>query len=146
MREAKWYAEKYEEKARVVHEGLCNLFKQIKSSLTKSRELREKLYKNCIIKMQFLTASCKVHKELRKFAEKLENGLGHWFTCLLHPEVDMTSNKAERILREPVVQKKISSLWKEQGIMIKETIMSVLATWNLRGLNTYSMLRETLSS
>lgn len=146
LREAKWYAEKYEEQARVVHEGLCKLFKQIKSSLKKSKRLREDLYKNCIQKMQFFIASCKVHKELRKFAVKIENGLEQWFTCLLYPEIDMTSNKAERALREPVVQRKISSLWNEKGIMIKETIMSVLSTWNLRGLNTHSMLRETLSS
>ncbi len=146
LREAKWYAEKYEEQARIVHEGLCKLFKQIKASLDKPRELRENLYKNCIQKMQFFIASCKAHKGLRKFAEKLENGLEHWFTCLLHPGIDMTSNKAERALREPVVQRKISSLWNEKGIMIKETIMSVLATWNLRGLNTYSILRKTLSS
>ena len=96
--------------------------------------------------MQFFIASCKAQKELRKFAEKLENGLEHWFTCLLYPEIDMTSNKAERILREPVVQRKISSLWNEKGIMIKETIMSVLATWNLQGLNTFSMLKQTLSN
>ena len=146
LRESKWYAEKYEEQAEIVYKGLCKLYKQAKSSLGKSQRLRENLYKNCIQKMQFFIASCKVHKELRKFAEKLENGLDQWFTCLLHPEIDMTSNKAERALREPVVQRKISSLWNEKGIMIKETIMSVLATWDLRGLNTYSMLRKTLSS
>ncbi len=146
LREAKWYAQKYEGQARIVYEGLCKLFKQIKISLDKPREIREKLYKNCIEKMQFLIASCKAHKELRKFAEKLGNGLKNWFTCLLHPEIDMTSNKAERALREPVVQRKISSLWNEKGIMIKETIMSVLATWNLRGLNTFNMLRQSLSS
>ena len=47
----------------------------------------------------------------------------------------MTSNKAERALREPVVQRKISSLWNvwnEKGIMIKETIMSVLVTKRLQ--------------
>ena len=146
LRESKWYAEKYEEQAEIVYKGLCKLYKQAKSSLGKSQRLRENLYKNCIQKMQFFIASCKVHKELRKFAEKLENGLDQWFTCLLHPEIDMTSNKAERALREPVVQRKISSLWNEKGIMIKETIMSVFATWDLRGLNTYSMLRKTLSS
>jgi len=146
LREAKWYAEKYEEQAKIVYGGLCELFKEIKASLDKPRELREKLYKNCIRKMQFFISACKAHKDLRKFAEKLENGLEHWFTCLLHPEIDMTSNKAERALREPVIQRKISSLWNEKGIKIKETIMSVLATWNLRGLNTYSMLRQTLSS
>lgn len=146
LREAKWYAEKCERQARVVYEGLCKLFQQIKSCLNESRELREKFYKNCIQKMQFFISACKAHKDLRKLAEKLENGLEHWFTCLLHPEIDMTSNKAERALREPVVQRKISSLWNEKGIRIKETIISVLATWNLRGFNTYSMLRQTLSS
>ena len=146
LRESKWYAEKYEWQARVVYEGLCRLFNQIKASLSKSEELRKKLYKNCILEMQFFISSCSPHKELRKFAEKLENGLEQWFTCLLHPEIDMTSNKAERALREPVVQRKISSLWNEKGVRIKETIMSVLATWNLRGLNTFSMLRQTLSS
>ena len=146
LRESKWYAEKYEEQAEIVYKGLCKLYKQAKSSLGKSQRLRENLYKNCIQKMQFFIASCKVHKGLRRFAKKLENGLEQWFTCILHPEIDMTSNKAERALREPVVQRKISSLWNEKGIMIKETIMSVLATWNLRGLNTYSMLRKTLSS
>ena len=146
LREAKWYAEKYEEQARIIYERLSELFKRIKASLDKPREIREDLYKTCIQKMQFFIASCKAQKELRKFAEKLENGLEQWFTCLLYPEIDMTSNKAERILREPVVQRKISSLWNEKGIMIKETIMSVLATWNLQGLNTFSMLRQSLSS
>ncbi len=146
LREAKWYAEKYGEQAKVVYEGLCKLFKKTKNSLNKSRASRENLYKNCILKMQFFISICKPYQSLRKFAEKIEKGLENWFTCLLHPEIDMTSNKAERALREPVVQRKISSLWNEKGVRIKETIMSVLATWNLRGLNTQSMLRETLSS
>ena len=146
LREAKWYSEKYEEQAKIVYGGLCELFKEIKASLDKPRELREKIYRNCILRMQFFISGCKAHQNLRKFAEKLENGLEQWFTCLLHPEIDMTSNKAERALREPVVQRKISSIWNEKGIMIKETIMSVLSTWNLRALNTYSMLRQTLSS
>jgi len=146
LRESKWYAERYEGQARIIYEGLCKLFKQIKSSLKNPQELREKFYKNCIQKMQFWINACKSQTTLRKFAGKLENGLENWFTCLLHPEIDMTSNKAERALRESVVQRKISSLWNEKGTRIKETVMSVLATWNLRELNIYSMLRQTLSS
>ena len=146
LREAKWYAEKYEEQARILYKELCSLFGKIKSSLNRSKEVREKLYKNCILQMQSWIAICKSQKQLRKFAGKLENGAEDWFTCLLHPEIDMTTNNAERALREPVVQRKISSLWNEKGIRIKETIMSVLATWNLQGLNIFSMLRETLRS
>ena len=90
--------------------------------------------------------TCSAYTELRTFTAKIGNGLEHWFTCILHPEIEPTNNKAERALRELVIQRKISSLWNEKGIRIKETIMSVLATWRLQGLNTFSMLRQTLSS
>ncbi len=96
--------------------------------------------------MASIIERCKAHDEIRKFAFKIENGFQHWFTCVLHPEIEPTNNRAERALREIVVQRKISSLWNEKGIKIKETIMSCLATWKLRGLNIFSMLRQTLSS
>ena len=48
LREAKWYAEKYEGQARIIYERLSELFKKIKASLDKPREIREELYKNCI--------------------------------------------------------------------------------------------------
>ena len=77
----------------------------------------------------------------------IENGLEQWFTCVLQPEIEPTNNRAERELREFVVQRKIfGSLRSEKGMVITETIMSVLATWRIRELNTYSMLRTTLSS
>jgi len=45
-----------------------------------------------------------------------------------------------------VIQGRLSKLRTKKGARIKEVIMSVLATWNLRGLNTHTMLRKTLSS
>jgi len=50
----------------------------------------------------------KEHKETLKFGEKIENGLGHWFTAVVYPEIELTNNVAERALREPVIQRKIS--------------------------------------
>lgn len=147
LREAKWYAEEYKGQAELLYKALCRMFKKINRIASGTiHGARTRTYIKCIREMKSWIMTCKAYRELRKFAAKIENGLEHWFTCVLHPEVEPTNNKAERALREIVIQRKISSLWNEKGIMIKETIMSVLATWNLRGLNTYSMLRQTLSS
>jgi len=45
--------------------------------------------------------------EVRRFAAKIRNGMGHWFTFLVVPGVEATNNRAERALREFVVQRKI---------------------------------------
>jgi transposase len=147
LREAKWYAEKYEGTARDVYNELCGIFKRIKKiTVNTIRGVRTRTYNWCMKEMKYIIGRCNAYTELRSFATKLENGLEHWFTCVLHPQIEPTNNKAERALTEIVVQRKISSLWNEKGVRIKETIISVLATWRLRGLNTYSMLRQTLSS
>jgi len=147
LREAKWHAQQYKGTAILVYEGLCKIFKKIKSiTIDTPEKIRREIHSWCISEMAIWINTCKACNKLKKFAVTIENGLKYWFTCVLHPEIEPTNNKAENALREIVVQRKISSLWNEKGIRIKETIMSVLATWKLRGLNTFSMLRQTLSS
>ena len=147
LREAKWLAEKHEGQARLLYNLLCKMFNRIKKiTISTIPRIKTRTYNWCIKIMRQMINTCKAYAELRKFAGKIENGFEHWFTCILHPEIEPTNNRAERELREIVVQRKISSLWNEKGIRIKETIMSCLATWRLRGLNTFSMLRQTLSS
>jgi len=147
LREAKWYAEQCGNEAKLLYDALCKMFKRIKNiTIETTEKIRRETYDLCIKEMSIWIDRCKAYRELRKFSEKLENGLEYWFTCILHSGIEPTNNKAERALRESVIQRKISSLWNEKGVRIKETIMSVLATWNLRGLNIYSMLRLTLSS
>jgi len=46
-------------------------------------------------------------EEVRRFAVKIRNGIDHWFTFLTTPGVEPTNNRAERALRERVVQRKI---------------------------------------
>ncbi|MFH1376167.1 MAG: IS66 family transposase [Candidatus Woesearchaeota archaeon] len=147
LREAKYYAQQYKGAAVLVYEGLCRIFKKIKKiTLNTSNRIRKETYDWSMNEMIIWISICKACNKLKKFAVTIENGLEHWFTCILHPEIEPTNNKAENALREIVVQRKISSLWNEKGIRIKETVMSVLATWKLRGLNTFRMLRQTLSS
>ena len=147
LREAKWYAEKHEGQARLLYKGLCKIFQRIqKITLETCQTWKTRTYNWAVKEMQHWINASKSHKELKKLITKIENGQEHWFTCIQHPEIEATNNKAERQLRELVIQRKISSLWNQKGITIKETIMSVLATWQLRKLNTLNMLRQTLSS
>jgi len=46
-------------------------------------------------------------KDVKKFTVKIQNGINHRFTFLTAPGLEPTSNRAERALREHVIQKKI---------------------------------------
>ena len=148
LREAKFLAQKHEGQARTTHNSLCELFKEIKKiTLETPKEIREKTYDNCIKKMQLFIGIANKYNYLRKLSTTMKNGLNQWFTCILHPEIEPTNNRAERELREFVVQRKIFGTFRsEKGLRITEIIMSLLATWRLRNLNTYDMLRTSLSN
>ncbi len=74
-------------------------------------------------------------KELRKFANYLENGMPNWLTFVVHEGVEPTNNPAERALREHVVIRKIiGTLRNEKGAGIYEVLASVVATWELQGV------------
>ncbi len=147
LREAKWYAERYEGQSRLLYGALCEIYDRItRITVETVKGVRTRTYNWCMKEMKSWIKPCKAYTELRKFAEKIENELDYWFTCVLHPEIEPTNNKAERALREIVIQEKISKLRTEKGARIREIIMSVLATWKLQGLNTFSMLRQTLRS
>jgi len=82
---------------------------------------------------------------LKKLVEKIKNGFDHWFTFIINPGVEPTNNRAERALREFVVQRKIiGTLRNEKGTHIYEVIMSVLATWKQQGKNLQNSLRNLL--
>jgi len=84
--------------------------------------------------------------EVRRFAAKMLNGMDHWFTFLTVPGVEATNNRAERALREHVVQRKIMGCFRNgKGTMIYETAMTVLATWKQQGRNLSQTLGEALT-
>jgi len=84
--------------------------------------------------------------EVRRFAAKIRNGIGHWFTFLTVPGVEPTNNRAERALREHVVQRKIMGTFRNgKGTGIYETVMTVLATWKQQGRDLSQTLGATLT-
>ena len=74
--------------------------------------------------------------EVRRFAALIRNGVDHWFTFLMVLGVKPTNNRAERTLREHLVQRRILGYFKNgKNIGIYETMMTALATWKQRGLD-----------
>ncbi len=139
LRDAKFLAQKYEGQARTLYNSLCELFMQVKKKTIS--------FSVAISQMKLFLGIAKAHKELRKIAVLLENGLEDWFTCLQYDSVEPTNNKAERALREFVVQRKIYPTFRsEEGMRTAEILMSVLDTWKLQGKNSLQMLKLTLSS
>jgi transposase len=148
LRESKDLAEKFEE-AIPLHKAL----KEIYDSLTKALEndpppqvrmylwnLARKALRNWMAKDYF-------EEKVLKFVGKISNGFEYWFRFIINPGVEPTNNRAERALRPQVVLRKIlGTLRNYKGTVIHERIMTTLATWGQRGLDSLQMLRASLSS
>jgi transposase len=85
-------------------------------------------------------------EKARRFTGKVMNGLDSWFTFLAVPGCEPTNNRAERALREHVVQRKIMGCFRNgKGTWIYETVMTVLSTWKQQGRDLPQALGETLT-
>lgn len=146
LREAKYLADKIPE-AHALNVALHRLYHKLTEFLSKERtpEDRKKLWYKARATLRRWLDREYTSEETKKFVVKVRNGFDHWFTFILHPCVEPTNNRAERALREHVVQRKIfGTLRNEKGTTIHETIMSVLATWKQQGLPLHQKLVECL--
>lgn len=142
--DAKELREKYTE-AGALDEGLHRIFDKLKKALEKEPppEERARLARNAKRAMRRLMSRRYKKNKVRKFVEKIRRGYPHWFTFVTTLGVEPTNNRAERALRELVVQRKIiGTLRNEKGMRIYETLPTLLATWEQQGLN----LQEALSA
>jgi len=89
-----------------------------------------------IIKVLSTIRSC------REFASKLENARPYLFTGVIHPEVPLDNNPAERMLRKIVVHRKLMGcIRNEKGQKFIQNVMSVVQTCRLQKENAYNKLR-----
>lgn len=66
-----------------------------------------------------------------------------YWTCVDHPDVEPTNNRAERNVRPAVIKRKLSfGTQSERGARFIETILSVTMTLRLQGKNVSNTLRE----
>lgn len=148
LREADWLAEQVDE-AKPLQQALHELYGDLKASLEDDPppQKRAKLARNAKRRLGYWLKKRYSSGEIKKFIQKVCNGFDNWFTFVTTPGVEPTNNRAERALKEHVVQRKIIGTFRtEKGVRIYETIMTMLATWKQRGLDPAKALAESLST
>jgi len=148
LRESKDISEKFGEAI-----PLHNALKELYEILTKALEndpppkVRKTLWQLAREALRHWTLKEYSIEKVRKFIGKINNGFDYWFTFIIYPGVEPTNNRAERALRPHVVLRKIlGTLRNDKGTSIHERIMTTLATWGQKGLNSLQMLTEKLAS
>jgi transposase len=137
LREAKYLANEHTS-AKSLYVGLKRVFKKAKRKRPPSK-------KKLILEMMQWVDYAECYRELRKFAVTVKNGIEHWFTFIGNKNVEPTNNRAERALRELIVQRKIiGTLRNEKGTAIMERVNSCIATWKQKNLNIFEELRGHL--
>jgi transposase len=148
LRESKDLAEKIPEAVQL-HEALKCIYEQLIDALKSDPppKVRRILRYLARARLNQLLDKEYADSKVKSFIGKISNGFEYWFTFVIQPGVDPTNNRAERALREHVVQRKIiGTLRNEKGASIHERLMTVLATWSQLGLDGLKMLRLKLSS
>jgi transposase len=83
--------------------------------------------------------------ELRKPTEHIKNGFGNWYTCLLYPGMEPTTNLGEQAIREHVIMRTIIGCFRsKKGAENYQYISSLLASWRLQNKNIFEELEDLL--
>ena len=128
------------------YEWFCDIFNRVKEARKiKDHKIREQKYEFLVNELDRWIQVHWSYRKLKPVVKKIKNGKEHWFTCVLHPEIEPTNNRAERGLRSWVVLRKIiGCLRTKKGENTTEIMMSLFQTWKLRGLNPYEELKALL--
>lgn len=148
LREAKALAEDCEETA-PLYLALKSLYENLQASLEGDPPLedRKRLKAKAERRLRYWLRKDYESSEAKKFIAKVRNGFDHWFTFVVVPDIEATNNRAERALREAVVQRKIMGTFRnEKGTQIYETMMTLLTTWKQQELNLYEAMDKSLTS
>jgi len=122
---------------------ICSWVKKGKQYKYKKRRL--KIHDKCIEHLSMLISHMRAHANLRKLANKIENGKEKWFACIIHPELPMDNNEAERSLRPFVIIRKIiGCIRSDIGKKNYEVMLSLVSTWEKQGKNVFYCLRDAL--
>jgi transposase len=148
LRESKDLAEKFEE-AIPLHKALKELYESLTKALENDPppEVRMDLWNLAREALKHWMGKEYFSEKVQKFIGKINNGFEYWFTFIINSGVEPTNNRAERALRPQVVLRKIlGTLRNDKGTSIHERIMTTLATWGQKGLESMQMLTAMLAS
>lgn len=124
----------------------CDIYFMVKKGkVYKQEKRRHDIYEKCKAELASLISHVESHQNLRKLATKIKNGGDDWFSCILHPELPMDNNEAERSLRPFVVMRKIiGCLRSELGVRTHEIMMSLISTWEKQNKNIFYSLQQSI--
>jgi hypothetical protein len=131
---------------KILHDKLVDLFQRIKAIQKKwqqkNKSASEKVYNRALKDINELAeaGSC---ENVRKLQNHLRKRAEYYLTCLKYPQVPMTNNHAEQLLKSVIVHRSNGKPLRSVKAM-KEygTLLTVLTTWSMRGLPVGSTLRE----
>lgn len=147
LRDARELAEKKEPPpmAKEFYQELQEIFHEAKEaaeSLGTDRE-RKKAHRLYVKRLKVLAKKDYEHADVKRLAKRVLKYRHEMFTFILVPGVEPTNNRAERALRQCVVQRKISGCHRTQeGAENRDIIMSVLGTMQLQGKDLLTDGRE----
>ena len=130
-----------------MHDKLTELFDEIKryNSTNHASEERLKKYEELTGKLKELIEYYSKYPELESVVKYINFNLGNWFTCIKVEGIEPTNNLAEQAIREPVLVRKIIGAFRsETGKENYEKLASVIASWQLRGLDLRDELKRML--
>ena len=148
LREAEWLSEHCLE-AKPLYLALKRLYADLVACLVGDPPVlvRKKVKARAMGRLRYWIEKDYESKEAKRFIGKVRNGVDHWFTFVVVAGLESTNNRAERALKEPVVQRKIIGTFRNgKGIRIYETMMTLTATWKQQGLNQYQAMSESLTA
>lgn len=130
-----------------LHKKLKEMFEEIKqfNSMSHSTEERFAKYQELTKKLEEVIEYYSRYPELKSVVKYIKFNLRNWFTCIKIEGIEPTNNFAEQSLRESVVVRKIIGAFRsETGKENYEALASVIATWQLQGLDLKIKLKEML--
>jgi hypothetical protein len=130
-----------------LHETLKQMFDDIDKIIKKAFDSKERKveYKRYSKKIQHIIKAKYKEKDSQRVQTRIANQNTNLITALLHENVPLTNNLAERSIRPIVVIRKISGESKSNnGTLTMAVIMSILQTLMLQKKNLVKAIKESI--
>ena len=129
------------------HAKLKLLFDEITdfNQTNPTTEQRQEKFVEMKVKLKKLVTYYSKNEEIRPVIKYINNHCDQWLTCVRLPDVEPTNNLAEQGIRETVMVRKIIGAFRsEDGSKHYERLASLVASWQLQGLDLQKELRAML--
>lgn len=129
------------------YNGLNVLFEEIKAFNARkpTQAERDAKYLSMMDELSKLIADHAYCSEIADVVKYIDNKFEQWFTCIKIEGIEPTNNFAEQAIRESVIVRKIIGAFRsETGPAYYETLASLIASWQLKGLDLKMQLNQML--